>query len=241
MSTMRAQGLLFLLLLWPLFATACVAHAPTSPTSSFRTQLTEDWKYWMSQYPELATQFGVPGHNARWTDYSFPAIDARNEYLKNSLTRLRSVERGALESADQLNYDLYLDLLDSAVKGLAFGNDAVPIRTVIPHNLDMPMNQIEGLPQDVPLAMASMPTATVLDYEDITRRLQALPALVDQTIALMERGMAAGKTPPKITFRDVPAQIAAQIVNDPSKSPLLDALKTFPPSVPVAQRARLTQ
>src|SRR5262249_33996275 len=201
----------------------------------------EDWQYWISQHPELATQFGVPGHNGRWTDYSFGAIDARNDYLRSSLTRLQSVDRATLTPADQLNYDLYRELLDSAVKGLAFGNDAVPIRTVIPHNLDMPMNQLEGLPQDVPLAMASMPAASLSDFEDITQRLMALPALVDQTIALMERGLAAGKTPPKSTFRDVPAQIAAQIVSDPLKSPLLDALKTFPSSVPVTERARLTE
>jgi uncharacterized protein (DUF885 family) len=53
--------------------------------------------------------------------------------------------------------------------------------------------------------------------------------------------MAAGKTPPKITFRSVPAQIGAQIVDDPLKSPLLDALRSFPASVSPADRVRLTQ
>jgi len=236
---MRVHGVTWLILLGPLLIMACVAQAPTSPATAFRTQLEEDWNYWMAQYPELATQFGVPGHNARWTDYSRPAIDARADYLTKSLARLTSGDRARLEPSDQLNYDLYQDLLDSAVKGLALGNDAVPIRSVIPHNLDMPMNQLEGLPQDVPLAIASMPAVSVADYEDIVRRLTALPALVDQTIALMERGMAAGNTPPRITFRDVPAQIAAQIVAEPLKSPLLDAFASFPVSVPEAERARL--
>ena len=36
------------------------------------------------------------------------------------------------------------------MEGLEFQNDAMPIRGVIPHNLLMPMNQIEGVQQDVP-------------------------------------------------------------------------------------------
>jgi uncharacterized protein (DUF885 family) len=238
---MRAHGLTLLVLVWPLLVMACVAHAPTSPAAAFRAQLEEDWSYWMSQYPELATQFGVRGHNARWTDYSLPAIDARADYLKKSLTRLSALDAAALDTDDRVNYDLYRDLLDSAVKGLAFGNDAMPIRIVIPHNLDMPMNQLEGLPQDVPLIVSSMPVANAADYEDIVRRVNALPALVDQTIALMTRGMAAGKTPPRVTFRDVPSQIAAQIVNDPLKSPLLEAFNAFPVAVAEADRLRLRE
>src|SRR5262245_30134491 len=119
----------------------CAQCLAASPAAAFRAQLDEDWRYWMAQYPELATQFGVPGHNARWTDYSQAAIEAREDYLRNSLERLNALDRAALDSADGLDFDLYHELLDSAVKGLAFGNDAVPIRTVVPHNLNMPMNQ----------------------------------------------------------------------------------------------------
>ena len=42
----------------------------------FRAQLDEDWKYWMAEYPELATAYGYPGQNSRWTDYSKAAIDS---------------------------------------------------------------------------------------------------------------------------------------------------------------------
>ena len=40
----------------------------------------------------------------------------------------------------------------------------------------------------------------------------------------MEQGLAAGLTPPKITLRDVPDQVQAQIVDDPLKSPMLDGV-----------------
>src|SRR5207244_934129 len=104
-----------------------------------------NWKYWMTQYPELATAYGYPGQNMRWTDYSQPAIDARAEYLRKSFDRLKTVDRSKLSTSDQINYDLYGDLLETAVQGLDFHNDAVPMKGVIPHNLLMPMNQIEGV------------------------------------------------------------------------------------------------
>ena len=52
----------------------------------------------------------------------------------------------------------------------------------------MPINQLEGVQQDVPRTIALMPAATVADYDDIVRRLDAVPALIDQTIALMRAG-----------------------------------------------------
>ena len=105
-------------------------------------------------------------------------------------------------------------MLDTTIKGLDFHNDAVPILGVISHNLLMPINQLEGVQQDVPRTLALMPAATVQDYDNIVARLQGVGALIDQTIALLEQGLAAGITPPRITLRDVPGQVKGQIVPD---------------------------
>ena len=123
----------------------------------------------------------------RWTDYSRAAIDARMDYLKKSADRLRGMDRAMLDGQEQVNYDLYRDLLETAAKGLEFHNDAIPIKNVIPHNLMMPMNQIEGIQQDIPRTFAMMPAATREDYENIVLRLERVPPLVDQTIALSGR------------------------------------------------------
>jgi uncharacterized protein (DUF885 family) len=216
-----------------LFSIGCAAHSPRSP---LQVQFDEDWKYWMTQYPEAATAFGYPGQNARWTDYSQPAIDARVDYLKKSLSRLSSIRP---EAAEQFNYDLYRDLLETAVKGLDFHNDAMPIKGVIPHNLLMPMNQLEGIQQDIPRVIAMMPAAKRDDYENIVLRLEKVMPLIDQTIALLEQGIAAKMTPPGTTFRDVPAQVQAQIVADPLKSPLLEAFTTMPESISDSDKTKL--
>jgi uncharacterized protein (DUF885 family) len=233
--------LLSILLLVAIVIPACAPVPARGAADALRAQLEEDWQYWMKEYPEFATAVGYPGQNGRWTDYSDAAVDRRAQYLKDSLSRLMSVDRGQLASNDQLNYDLYRDLIATAVSGLEFHNDAVPIRGVASFNLLMPVNQLDGAQQSVPRAIAMMPAASVADYEDIVSRLRGVGALVDQTIALMERGVAAGLTPPRITLRDLPAQVSAQLTDDPLKSPMLEAFHSVPASIPEAERARLTR
>src|SRR5262249_54765133 len=200
----------------------------------FREQLDQDWKYWMAQYPELATAYGYPGQNMRWTDYSTDVIEERAEYLSTSLRRLQAIDRAQLIREDQISYDLYHDILETAVAGLEFHNDAIPIKGVIPHNLMMLMNQLEGIQHDIAHIFAMMPAASREDYEHMVLRLERAPALIDQTIALMERGLEKKMTPPKITLREVPAQVQAQIFDDPMKSPMLEAFKKIPPVIPEA-------
>ena len=211
-----------------------------SEAERLQALLDEEWRYWMAQYPEAATAAGVPGHDTRWTDYSPQAIDARARHLRDVAAALEAIDRDRLPSTDRLNYDLYRDLVSTAIDGLALGYDAMPLRGVIPRSLRAPVNQMDGVQQDLLLVIGQMPTASTVDYERIVARLQAAPALVDQTIALMHAGLKSGFTPPRITLRDLPAQVAALIPPDPLKSPLLAPFTEFPASVPAADRQRLT-
>ena len=211
-----------------------------SSTAQFRKLLDSDWKFWISQHPEFATQLGRTEFDTRWTDYSSAAIDARAAYLRTSLKSVAAIGRDSLDAADRVSYDLYRELLESAVQGLDLHYDALPIRSVVPTHLLMPVNQLGGIQQDVPRTIAIMRHQTVKDYETIIARLEAVPPLVDQTIALMERGLAAGITQPRTVMRGVPDQVQGQIAGDPDASPLLDAFDSFPASIAPAERERLT-
>lgn len=201
----------------------------------------------MAQYPETATALGYPSTSAgqaigaRWTDYSAGARAARAAHLRDVVTRLDALDRSQLPARDQVSYDLYREMMESAIEGIAFGNDAMPLRSVVVRNLRMPLNQMEGVQQDIPRIISLMPRTTIGDYERIVARLKAAPLLIEQTITLLRDGMAQGFTPPQVTLRDVPAQVQAQIVDDPLQSPLLEAFTTWPASVPGADRERLTK
>jgi len=210
---------------------ACSPTPSGTPAQPMYEQFDRDWQYWMTQYPEVATALGVPGGEGRWTSYSRESIAARDTYLRESLQRFGFIDREALPESDQLNYDLYRQMLESAVAGADLQNDALPIRGVIARHLAMPMNQMEGIQQDIPRTIAIMPARTTDDLGHIVSRLQGIPALVDETIALMRGGLADGLTPPRIALRDLPGQVGAQIVTDPLTSPLLAAFVARPAGV----------
>ena len=221
---------------------AILSAAQKGPPASdrLRALLEEDWQYWMAQYPETATALGYPGHDASWTDYSPAAIAARAEHLRATAVRLEEIDRAQLPAPAALDYDLYREMIATAIEGLEFGNDAMPLRGVVVRNLRTPLNQMDGVQQDIPRVISLMPASAVGDYENIVSRLRAAAALIDRTIALLQDGLAQGTTPPRIALRDVPRQVEAQIVARPLESPALEPFTRFPAAVSAGDRDRLT-
>ena len=186
-----------------------------------------NWEYGNLESPETATAVGYPGQNDRWTDNSLAAIDRRKRELRDPLGVLRSIDRATLGAADQFNYDLFRGAAELAIEGTRFPAE------------DFAITQLGG-PQYLAATLEQNPTATVKDYEDIVARLGAVPAVIDQAIALLDRGLAAGVTPPRVTLRDVPEQVQALAGLNPMASPLLVPFTHFPPAIVPAERARLT-
>jgi uncharacterized protein (DUF885 family) len=195
----------------------------------------------MEEYPETATAVGYPGQNARWTDDSPAGIETRKKHLHDSVATLKTISRDALPEGEQLNYDLYRELLETAEEGLQYGDDPIPFRDVVPRNLWMPLNQMEGIQQSAAATLESTPHRTPADYDVTIARLAALAAAVDQQTALLQKGLALGYTPPQIALRDLPKQIEDLISGKPIKSPLLQPFTEFPADFPPNERARLTE
>src|SRR5260370_26926391 len=245
---MLAAGISSAMLVLPLLAFG-QAQNPQRPNASaqsdaaqkLRAFLDADWQRWMQDYPEVATYVGYPGQNDRWTDPSPAGIERRKKHLADSLATLKAVHRNDLPPSEQLNFDLYLELLETATEGLQYGDEPYPFRGVTPFNIWMPLDQMGGIQQDAASTLALQPHQTVADYETVLKRLDALPAAVDQQLAVLQEGLKRGYTPPKIALRDLPKQIADLTPADPLASPLLQPFTEFPANFPEADRARLTE
>jgi uncharacterized protein (DUF885 family) len=245
MLAMVAVGLSGALLVFPMMilgrtSAAAAADAQTEETRKFRAYLDADWKRWMEEYPEAATQIGYPGQNTRWTDDSPAGIERRKKHLSESIAELKAIHREALPESEKLNFDLYSQLLETSEEGLRYGDDPLPFRFVVPRSLYMTVNQMEGIQQGAADTLESTPHHTVAEYEIILERMKSLPASVEQQIALLQEGLKRGYTPPKITMRDVPKQIADLIPADPMASALLQPFTEFPSAISGADRTRLT-
>ena len=186
-----------------------------------------NWDYTMRESPEFATEVGYPGLNNRWTDNSLEAIARHERELQAPLKVVQSIKRANLGAVDQLNYDLFKRGVVQDIEGAQF------------HSEYLQLNQMGGVQQDCAQTLSIAPRATVKDYENMIARLNALPVLVDQTIALLQKGLAAGITPPRVTLRDVPEQVSNQMNADPDQNALLKPFAEFPLQISEPDRARL--
>lgn len=186
-----------------------------------------DWERMLADSPERSTYLGERRYNDRWTDLSPEAIARRRARLPLALEVLAGIDRGALSAADRLNYDLFEYRRKMALEGSRFPQELLPI------------NQMEGIQQGIPQLLAAMPADRATDFEDMIARLHGVPLLVDQTIALMEEGLGRGVTPPRITLRDVPGQVASLLTTDPLDSPVLRPFRKFPAGLSEAERDEL--
>ncbi|MHB8352765.1 MAG: DUF885 domain-containing protein [Thermoplasmata archaeon] len=209
------------------------------PRTEFRTYLDEDWALWIEEYPELGTVFGIPGYNDRWTDDSPAGIARRERHLRASRDRWTAFDRSALDPDDRLNHGLYGTMLAEAIEGLAFGEEPNPFHFGMPHNLRMPLNQMEGIHLGAADLLALQPHATVPDLEALLARLRSLPRAIDLTVDLLETGRAAGLTAPRVALRGVPEQVNGLIPEAAEATPLLDGLRERPTGVEAGAFSRL--
>jgi len=205
----------------------------------FHRFLDEDWTRWLDEYPENSTYFGAPGRNDRWTDDSSDGIARRRRHLAESLATVREVDRADLPPPERLSYDLYRACLEEAEAGLPFGGDPFPYRLGIPHNLWMPINQMEGIHLLAGDILELQPRETAHNFADLLARLERLPTAIDQNIALLEAGLRAGYSPPRIAIRGVPEQVRRLVPPEVRESPLLRPFLAPAPSLPPAERERL--
>jgi uncharacterized protein (DUF885 family) len=172
-------------------------------------------EYQLLTYPELGVFIGKPADRTRWTDLSFEAIQRRKEDREIFLKGIRSINRAQLDAADRLNYDLLKNTLELDKAGEKFPSEL------------MPVEQMGGYHQQIAQVARATQINNDKDVNDFFTRLENVPLLVDQLIALMMRGLDKGITPPKNTLRGVPEQIQNLLGNGGAGSPLLTNLRSY--------------
>lgn len=193
----------------------------------FNEVVTLGYDYTMLNHPEFAAYIGDSRGQDRWTDNSEEAVKQREMDRKSVLVTLNSIKRDGLSASDQINYDLLKARVEQDIEGQQFPGEYLPI------------NQMGGPQQNIAQLLAMIQPKNIQDYNNMISRLEKTPAIIDQSIAWMRKGMQAGITPPAITLRDVPQQLRNQLVDNPEKSPMLVAFNKFPASVDAVQQESL--
>lgn len=177
------------------------------------------WDNQMGEFPEQATGAGYSRYQDRWTDWADSAIERRRQRPVIIKALLGSFDRDSLPEGDQLSYDLLMRQAEIAEQESRYDDILLPI------------SQMHGPQQEVPRILELMPMRRGEDRAAVMTRLERVPALIDQTIVLLERGLGKGVTYPKVCLRDLPSQVAALLTATPGESALLAFLSRRPSGV----------
>ncbi len=202
------------------------ANALADAAAEFSALLEEHWEWTLANDPVMASMSGDRRYNRDWQDLSIDAIEKRHKARREFLRRAYAIDRDALAAEEQLNYELFRRLLQDRVDRFQFNGHL------------MPFSQRRGV-QSLHTLTSQLPFATVQDYDDWLARLDKLDDLVEQTIALAERGRRDGYTSPRVLMERIPAQIDVQLVDDPTASPFFEVFASLPPAFSAGDRARL--
>ncbi|HUS06454.1 MAG TPA: DUF885 domain-containing protein [Bryobacteraceae bacterium] len=181
----------------------------------------------LRESPETASFIGEPGYNDKWSDLSDAGLQRELQFYSQNLKAIATIDKSKLNDTDRINYDLFRRYFEKKREQHEFDS------------LYMLANQMYGIHLRISITLAQSPAFTLKDFEDRIARMKAATALIDQSIALLNKGLAKGISPPQITLRYLPAQIEGQTPADPAKSPLLAVFEKIPSRIPAADRDRL--
>jgi len=207
-------------------ATAAATPA-RDPAQAFAALLDTQWQYQLEHHPEFASIIGDTRYNDRWSDYSPAALQEEQKATQDFLKRFEAIDAKALSAQDQLSLQMMRRQLRDRLEAIALKND------------EMPLEPVGGIQVALPGYAQAFPFASVKDYEDYIKRLQAIPALLDQVVALSRAGAKDGLVQPKYLLERIPAQVREIAAPAGADSPFALPLKTFPEAVPAAERPRL--
>lgn len=218
-----------------LFATALLAACASqgvkttennSEVGQLNALFDDAWERELRENPVSASYLGDKRYNDEWGDGSFAAMQASHQADRETLQRLAKIDRSALPEDEKINYDLFQREYENRISGFEQERYLIPL------------NQRGGI-QTANELTETLQFNNLKDYEDWISRLEKFGTAMDQTIAVMERGIEKGRTQPRIINERILPQIEAQRVADAIKSGFYDPFREFGDNIPAAEQQRL--
>jgi uncharacterized protein (DUF885 family) len=211
----------------------CAALRPPATPAQELDRLVESWfDEYLELNPTTATDIGDHRFDDRIELPATPAYAAASADLERRYhDAVAAIDPRQLDDTARLTREMFLY------------NRAMQIeRSRHPQRL-LPLNQFNGgLATDLAVYGAgtgSQPFATIADYDRWLARAALFPRWVDQAIAAMREGVAAGIVHPRVVMAKVVPQLDALVAVDPADSIFYGPVARMPPHWPEAERARL--
>ncbi len=172
----------------------------------FQALLEREWNFRINEYPALARDNGVEGYADRIAHVSEKDELRRYQFWKQVRLELDAISCERLEREECINYRVFERQIHQ------FLADYETRAYLIPFTSDwsfyMSWNRW-GEETDF---------TSPADYEDYLSRLQQLPIVMDEYIALMREGLKTGMTQPRVILEGREMPIRKQLVENPERS-----------------------
>ena len=204
------------------------AATASTPVARLHALFERGWQRDLADDPLGATYVGETRFNDRWPDPTRAAVERSHASDVAILAALGTIPRAALSGEEKLNYDL-------------FGREYRQRLADYPLHFEYFAMRAAGGIQTLNEVAEDMPFETVADYEMWLKRLEALPAYVDEYIGRLREGARQKRTQPRELMERVLPQLAQQLVDKPEASPFFARFASFPAAIPAVDRMRLTE
>jgi uncharacterized protein (DUF885 family) len=223
----RSQCIGLLILLIGLSLTCGISTAAGNPSTDFTQLLDEVWEFDLSEDPLSATDIGDHRFDDKLPKISLEDEERRASAITQFLERLSRIDRNALASDGQVNYDIFKRRLQNQLRGYELKSHLMPITDRYGFHV-----QFADLAENASLF-------TTEDCENYIARLRGFKAYSAGYIELMREGLRQGMTVPSEIMQHFAEPLEAQIVDDPEKSLFYKPLAKLSNSIPAEERRRL--
>lgn len=170
-------------------------------------------EYNMRTYPQWATYEGDHRYDDKVYDNSEASILASYDSTKAFLDELLTIDYKSLTYDNKVNYDLFKSTLEDALAEKKFNWHYIPL------------GQQHGIHIDFPQIVHVQPVSTYEEYQKYFKRLNAFSTNVDNTIALMKKGLDTRIMPPGFIIEQTLPQMENIMNVDTEESVFYSPLK----------------
>jgi uncharacterized protein (DUF885 family) len=159
---------------------------------------------------------------------------AEKRAAEQDLAALAKLDRAALAPDDRISYDVFRYTRDMDRRGYE--------PAVLRPSVLRPIDHFAGVQTFMPQLASGeslAPFGTVADYDNNLKRLEGYIRYLDDAIARMREGVAAGVVQPKLVVRNVVEQLDNLLAEGVEGSTFYRPVTRFPDSIPAAERTRL--
>ena len=211
---------------------AAPASGQTSKAAELRALYEAYWEENLARNPLAATFQGDPRYNDLLPN--FLSSDYREEthaFNARWLEKIRGTGPAGLEGQELLSYEIFVRDMEQALESEQFPGWMQPINQ---------FGNVTQLAVQLGSGTGAQPFKTVKDYDNWLARSSRFPVLIDQAIANMREGVAAGVVQPRPLMVKVLPQLDDVIKARPEDTLFWLPITNIPSDFAPGEKARLT-